>query len=108
MLKRDADPKAKWFEYGRSQALAHLYQNKLLLSTVVTNKVEIYELDDETIPYSGIYITVKDKNYDLNDALHLLMSEEFMEYVVSLGISVSGKSKRITCKDINNYEFMEE
>lgn len=108
LLKRDADPKAKWFEYGRSQALAHLYQNKLLLSTVVTNKVEIYELDDETIPYSGIYITVKDENYDLNDALHILMSEEFMEYVVSLGISVSGKSKRITCKDINNYEFMEE
>ena len=72
------------------------------------NKVEIYELDDETIPYSGIYITVKDENYDLNDALHILMSEEFMEYVVSLGISVSGKSKRITCKDINNYEFMEE
>lgn len=108
LLERDADSKAKWFEYGRSQALAHLNQKKLLLSTVVTNKVEIYELDAETIPYSGIYITVKDKNYDLNSAMQILSSSKFMEYVKNLGISVSGKSKRITCKDINNYEFMEE
>lgn len=108
LLKRNADPKAKWFEYGRSQALAHLNQNKLLLSTVVTNKVEIYELTADTIPYSGIYITVKDKKYNLDDAMQILMSKEFMEYVMNLGISVSGKSKRITCKDINNYKFMEE
>ena len=108
LLKRDADLKAKWFEYGRSQALAHLNQNKLLLSTVVTNKVEIYKLDAETIPYSGIYITVKDERYNLDDAMQILMSKEFMEYVMSLGISVSGKSKRITCKDINNYEFIGE
>ena len=108
LLQRDADLKAQWFEYGRSQALAHLNQNKLLLSTIVTNKVEVYKLDAETIPYSGIYITVKDERYNLDDALRILMSKEFMEYVIHMGISVSGKSKRITCKDINNYEFMEE
>ena len=83
-------------------------QNKLLLSTIVTDKVEVYELDAETIPYSGIYITIKDERYNLDDALRILKSREFMEYVMNLGISVSGKSKRITCKDINNYEFMEE
>lgn len=83
-------------------------QNKLLLSTIVTDKVEVYELDAETIPYSGIYITIKDERYNLDDALRILKSREFMEYVMNLGINVSGKSKRITCKDINNYEFMEE
>ena len=108
LLKRDADPKAKSFEYGRSQALAHLNQKKLLVSTVITNKVEVYELDANTIPYSGIYITVRDKQYNLNDAKKVLLSSEFMEYVKTLGISVSGKSKRITCKDINNYKFKEE
>lgn len=107
LLKRDADVKAKWFEYGRSQALEHINQKKLLLSTVITKKVEVYELDEETVPYSGIYITVKDKNYDLNNAMQILLSSEFMEYVKTLGISVSGQSKRITCKDINNYKFWE-
>lgn len=108
LLKRDSDPKAKWFEYGRSQALAHLNQKKLLLSTVVTNRIEIYKLDVSAIPYSGIYITVKDEQYNLDDALRILNSRDFLNYVMDLGISVSGKSKRITCEDINNYKFTEE
>lgn len=104
--KRKSDKSTKWFEYGRTQALAHLNQEKLLLSTVVTNKVELYELDRETIPYSGIYITAKEEmDFTLRDAKIILESDEFMEYVKRVGISVSGRSVRITCKDINNFEF---
>lgn len=103
--ERDSDKTAKWYEYGRSQALAHLNAEKLLISTIITNKVEIYHLDTETIPYSGIYITVLDDAYTLQDAMDILTSNEFMNYVKNIGISVSGKSLRITCKDINNYRF---
>ena len=105
---RDKDKTAQWFEYGRSQALAHLNQPKLLLSTVITNSVEAYLLTTDTVPYSGIFITVKDEAYTLEDAKHILQSPDFLSYVKSLGISVSGKSKRITCKDINNYKFVKE
>ena len=109
LKKRNSDKGSSWFEYGRSQALAHLNQEKLLLSTVVTKRVEVYELDRDTIPYSGIYVTVKDKTkYKLKDALKILRSSKFLKYVSEIGINVSGKSKRITCKDINNYEFLEE
>ncbi|MDD3139143.1 MAG: N-6 DNA methylase [Lachnospiraceae bacterium] len=103
---RKKDVNTQWFEYGRSQALAHLNQQKLLMSTVVTNNVELYELDINTIPYSGIYIISKNEDYDLNDAKKILQSKEFLEYVQRVGISVSGKSIRITCKDINNFEFV--
>lgn len=104
--KRKKDKNAQWFEYGRTQALAHLNQEKLLLSTVVTNQVDLYELDRDTIPYSGIYITAKaSSNFTLEDAKFVLESPEFMEYVKRVGISVSGKSLRITCKDINNFQF---
>lgn len=106
--ERDADKAAHWFEYGRSQALAHLNQEKLLLSTVVTNKVEVYSLDDKTVPYSGIYVTVADEQYSLEDARKILQSNQFLQYVQGLGISISGKSKRITCKDINNFTFVKE
>lgn len=106
--KRQKDDRAAWFEYGRSQALAHLKQKKLLMSTVVTKQVELYVLDEETIPYSGIFITVKKPEYSLDDAAKVLKSKHFMEYVQSLGISVSGNSKRITCKDINDYMFVKE
>lgn len=104
--KRKKDSNVQWFEYGRTQALAHLNQEKLLLSTVVTNHVELYELDKDTVPYSGIYITVKENTeYLLEDAKSILTSPEFMEYVKKVGISVNGKSIRITCRDINNFSL---
>ena len=106
--KRQKDAQAEWFEYGRSQALAHLKQKKLLMSTVVTKQVELYMLDEETVPYSGIFITVKNPEFTLDDAAKILQNQRFMEYVQSLGISVSGNSKRITCKDINDYLFVKE
>ena len=105
--KRDADDNVEWFEYGRTQALSRINQPKLLMSTVITNRPEIYELDAETIPYSGIYITAKQGN-TLADAKRILSDKRFIQYVESLGISISGKSKRITCKDVNEYRFVKE
>lgn len=76
------------------------------MSTVVTNEIDIYKLDKDTIPYSGIYITTKENsNFTLEDAKFILESNDFMDYVKKVGISVSGKSLRITCKDINNFKF---
>ena len=60
----------------------------------------------DTIPFSGIYITVKNQDYSLDDAVNILKSEHFLKYVQSIGISISGKSLRVTCKDINNYHFI--
>ena len=105
---RNSDEKAAWFEYGRSQALAHLNKEKLLISTIITNAVEVYEVDANTIPFSGIYITVKNPEYSLSDAVEILKSEQFLQYVQNIGINISGKSLRITCKDINNYLFIGE
>lgn len=103
---RNSDKKATWFEYGRSQALAHINKEKLLISTIITNRVEVYEVDANTIPFSGIYITVKNPNYSLKDAIKILKSEQFLQYVQNIGINISGKSLRVTCKDINNYLFI--
>ena len=104
--KRKIDNNAQWFEYGRTQALAHLNQIKLLLSTVVTNQIELHKLDQETIPYSGIYITMKeDSNLSLEEAKNILESSQFMDYVRKIGICINGNSVRITCKDINNFMF---
>ena len=76
-----------------------------MISTIITNAVEVYKIDADTIPFSGIYITVKDINYSLDDAAEILKSERFLRYVKDIGISISGKSLRVTCKDINNYHF---
>ncbi|MEW9924221.1 N-6 DNA methylase [Clostridium butyricum] len=102
--KRKSDRKSKWYEYGRSQALSHLNQEKLLISTVITKEVKVYKVDKDTIPYSGIYIISKG-SFPLSVAKKILESKEFLKYVQISGINANGTSLRITPKDINNYEF---
>lgn len=101
---RKTDKSTRWFEYGRTQALAHLNQPKLLLSTVVTKEVKVYELSQECIPYSGIYI-VPTSNLPLSRAKEILESEDFYEYVKGIGINASGSSLRITAKDVDDFMF---
>lgn len=87
--------------------MSGLNSQKLLISTVVTNDVDVYELEQECIPYAGMYIVEKEDNngYTLQNAAEILRSEEFKEYVFKVGIPISGKSVRITSKDVENYMF---
>lgn len=105
--KRKKDTKAKWYEYGRSQALTGLNKEKLLISTVVTESVEVYKLGADCIPYAGMYIVKREENseYTLDDAMYILKSDGFKRYVLDVGIHISGSSLRITSKDIENYTF---
>ena len=105
--KRKKDDSAKWYEYGRSQALSNLNCVKLLVSTVVTNDVEVYELEQTCIPYAGMYIVERENSnlYTLDDAIQILKSDDFKRYVLKVGIPISGKSVRITSKDIEEYKF---
>lgn len=101
---RSSDKNAKWFEYGRSQAIGHMNKEKLLLSTVITGKVNVTILDEKTIPYSGIYIIAKD-GFDLLEAKRILESSPFLEYAKAVGVQANGVSIRISISDINNYLF---
>lgn len=103
--ERDTDKNAKWFEYGRSQALRRINQPKLLVSTIVTEKVEVYPLAADCIPYAGIYITPKG-DVPLEVAQQVLESADFKQYVHGIGIYANGHSVRITPKDIENYKFV--
>lgn len=104
---RESDENAKWFEYGRSQALSELDKEKLLMSTIITESVNVYMLTRECIPYAGMYIVPLDSNdkFTLADAKKILESREFMQYVLDVGIHISGNSLRITSKDIADYKF---
>lgn len=104
LQKRKSSENTEWFEYGRTQALKNLNQSKLLLSTVVTSKIKVYELNEESIPYSGIFITPK-SSLSLNIAKRILTSEDFLNYAKGIGIQANGESVRITVNDINNFHI---
>lgn len=73
----------------------------------MTNDVDVCELEQECIPYAGMYIIEKEDNteYTLAYAMKILRSDEFKEYVFNVGIPINGKSVRITSKDVENYMF---
>lgn len=104
---RQKDRGALWFEYGRSQALNGLNRRKLLISTVITDEVNVYILKKNCIPYAGMYIVPRRDNkvYSLEDAKRILKSDGFMKYVQDVGIHLNGTSIRITSKDIENFKF---
>lgn len=104
LKERDSDKGAEWFEYGRSQALAHLNREKLLMSTIITHKVRLYKLDPLTIPYSGLYIIPK-RYLTLDTAQTVLESQHFFNYLLSIGVKERGESIRISSKDVENYKF---
>ncbi|MEG0835455.1 MAG: N-6 DNA methylase [Anaerovoracaceae bacterium] len=107
LAERDADRRAQWFEYGRSQALSHINQNKLLLSTVITGKVRAYPLESDEVPYSGLFVTRIDRpdGLPLTEAMAVLTSAEFLKYLEPRGINARGKSIRITAENIINYRW---
>lgn len=102
--ERKSDKSAKWFEFGRSQAIAHMNQQKLLISTLITGRVKIYELDENTIPYAGIYILSK-SDLPLSRAKEILESEAFLSYAQRVGIHANGVSMRISVNDVNEFMF---
>ena len=110
LINRKSDKCAKWFEYGRSQALQNIYNEKLLISTIVTKKIRVYKLSKNCIPYTGVSIILKNNNnkFLLKKAKEILESKNFFEYILTIGIPISGNSVRITSKDIENYYFTEE
>lgn len=104
LQKRDADNNAKWFEYGRSQALQNINQKLILISSVISHCTEPYMLDVDEVPYSGLYI-IPTADIKLDFLLTVLKSPEFKAYIENVGVCVRGTSKRISPKDIENYAF---
>ena len=102
LLKRDADTSAKWFEYGRSQAIHNMNQKKILISSVISECTKAYMLDEDEIPYSGLYI-ISNGEYLLENLLMQINSEKFKNHISNVCVCVSGTSKRVTPDDIKNF-----
>ncbi len=102
--ERCSDKTAKWFEYGRSQAIGHLNCEKLVLSTMVSGKIKIEYAGDEEIPYAGLYVVEKGR-ISLDKAKEILEREDFLSYVKQYGVPTAENSYRISKKIIENYTF---
>lgn len=103
---RKSGKNAQWFEYGRSQALKELWKEKLVLPMVITKQARVYWGDACAVPYAGYFITQKtDSCYTLDDAVKILQSIEFYQYVRMVGTPTTETSYRVSVNDIKQYKF---
>lgn len=104
LLKRASDKGAKWYEYGRSQAINHMFVPKIIMSSVLTNTVKSVVVDEDVIPYAGIFV------YAINDMTiqelnEILNSIDFWNYIKVHSIDSGGNSVRVSVKEIQEYRF---
>ncbi len=104
LSRRKADKTAKWFEYGRSQAITHLNCEKLVISVMVSGNVHVAIVDDTAVPFAGLYITPK-ADLPLTRAAEILQHEDFKRYVMQYGVPTTKNSYRISKKILEAYSF---
>ena len=102
---RDLDKGAVWYEFGRSQGIQTIHKEKIILSTLVYDKISFYKVSDDVMMYSGLFI-VKKKPYSNWEILEkVLKSNEFYQYIRLTGKDFSGGYKSITSKQIKEFRI---
>ena len=104
--KRDSDKSAKWFEYGRSQAISIILSDKIMVPAIMSETICPTLLSNDDIVYAGFFIVAKNqKEYSLEKAQKILSSKKLYEYIKQVGVKMNGKSYRYSVKDLENYHF---
>ncbi len=102
---RDLNKGTIWYEYGRSQGVQSIHQEKIVLSTLVNGKINFFKVPADVLIYSGIFI-VKNKSFsDWEEIESLLSSKDFYKYIRLTGKDFSGGYKSITSKQIKNFKI---
>lgn len=90
----------KWFQYGRSQGLANINNEKLVISTTMPNDYLKYtRVGPEFLVYSGLYATAK----DLDLLEKEFQSDDLLDYLIENGKPMRGGYTQITSTLLKNY-----
>lgn len=110
LIKRSLSKNINWYEFGRRQALDIVAQPKLIMSNVVTKKLHVHFVPENTVPYAGLCITLKKMSNcnkisinHLEKIRSILLKEDFLKFLTNNGTPTIGKSLRISVRDIQSY-----
>lgn len=100
--------KKDWYLYGRSQAINDVNKNKYAINTLIKTKKDIklhYTCEGIGV-YSGLYILADDNYQDKrkHDFIEqIVKSDNFVEYIHSLGRYKNGGFSTFTTKELEKY-----
>ena len=100
LQSRSITGSTKWFQFGRSQGLANINNEKLVISTTMPNSgVKYVRVGPEYLVYSGLYATA-----DNLDKLECeLQSDNLLDYLIENGKPMRGGYTQITSTLLKNY-----
>ncbi len=101
----DLDKGALWYEYGRSQGIQTIHNEKIVLSTLINDTVESYKVSKGVLMYSGLFIIKNNLFTEWDIIEEILHSEEFNRYILLTGKYFSGGYKSITSKQIKEFKI---
>lgn len=102
---RDIDKGAAWYEYGRSQGVQTIHNEKIILSTLVNDRIDFYKVPKDVLMYSGIFIIRKNLSINWSLIENTLKSEDFFKYLRLTGKDFSGGYKSVTTKQIKDFKI---
>lgn len=100
--------KENWYLYGRSQAIKDVFKNKFAINNLIRTKedVKLHYTCQGIGVYSGLYILADDDYKDTKKYKFVedtLNTDEFVEYIHSLGRYKNGGYSTFTSKDLERY-----
>ena len=100
LSSRSLTGNTKWFEFGRSQGLVNMNQEKIAIASVVPfSGLKFYRLPADYYVYSGLYATAQDL-----DKLEIeLSSESLLQYLIENGKPMSGDYVQIGSTLLKQY-----
>lgn len=100
LQNRSLTGNTKWFQFGRSQGLTNINNEKIVISTTIPNSEFKYSrVGPEYLVYSGLYATAK----DLDKLEKELQSDNLLDYLVENGKPMRGGYTQITSTLLKNY-----
>lgn len=100
LQSRSLSGSTKWFQFGRSQGLANINNEKLVIATTMPNDhLKYIRVGPEYLVYSGLYATAN----DLDLLEQELQSDDLLDYLIENGKPMRGGYTQITSTLLKNY-----
>lgn len=97
---RSITGRTKWFQYGRSQGLNNINNEKIVISTTMPNSgIKYYRVGAEYLVYSGLYATAE----DLDKLEEELNSNDLLDYLIDNGKPMRGGFTQISSTLLKSY-----
>lgn len=107
LKNRSCDKRAvTWYEYGRSQGIQTIHNEKLVISPIFKEKMKVFITKKRTMVYSGMFLFIKETSpYSLDEIKKIIEGDDFVRYARLLGKDMRGGYKNINTKAIKEYAF---